>query len=212
VRNLTAAACVMAFFIGYGAVEAKTSRQGMFKYSAGQTWKVEETSVMQGMPPSRSTMEIKVLKVLPGGIALSSWKPVKIETGPSLDKLTPLAKSPMLNQQFHRLLAPNGEQFQVQGPQVTDVEAAIESSMMSDADPIPGKPLKIGEKVQLKLADQTWTVTRLADDKVNDVPCAVYESKLSSMTRTTCFDHSSSMMLRRKISQPGAEMTVVRLK
>lgn len=211
-RGLTAILATAAFLLGSDAIQAKASRSGMFKYSANQSWTVVETTVMDGMPASRSTIENKVIKMLPGGIALVGWKAVKVESGPSLDKLQVVPKSPMLGRQFFRLHAPNGETFQVQSAKVTQVESAIASSMMGDADPVPPKPMSVGERTKLKLGDQEWSVARLKDDEVNGVKCAVYEAKLSSLTRTTCFDLSGGALLRRKISQPGAEMMVVRLK
>jgi hypothetical protein len=197
--------CLLASFV---CLAADPASNGLLKFSPGQSWKLEETMAMEGMPLNRSTLEYKVAKVFPDGSAIVKWKAIKAESGPSVEKLT-AQKSPMLNREFQTLLTPAGESYQIQG-KAGDSKSIKAAAQMKDADPLPASPLAVGEKKEVSWDDQKWSVTRLPDDQVNGKTCAVYEAKLGSISRNVCIDLSAGALMRRKILQSGAQITVLR--
>ncbi|MFH0974357.1 MAG: hypothetical protein V1874_01080 [Spirochaetota bacterium] len=207
------------------------------KFLSDETWKSEETIIMKGLEPpaSRIESENKVVKVFPDGSALIKSKAFKAEAGLSLDKLANFDKSPLLNKEQYKLITPDGKIFiprpkpQFDNPEeaaaskefgfTDEIDLLLKSKSIDDfikinSEPmdsylIPDKPLAVGKSEKSDM----WVITRIKEEIVDGIVCAVFEGKMGPVIKTVYVDAATGRIICVKIKQGSqAEMTYRRLK
>lgn len=192
--------------------------QAWLTFKAGEAWRVEETSNMMGAP-YKAVMSYKVEKTYPDGSALVKTEFVSVESGPSFDKLKPMANSPMLGKHMYFLYTTSGLIYGLMEgdpsmpgmpDHVKDLKTAANTRAFMASSPsprdrfqLPPKALVAGKTAKVDEDGQAWTIKRLSDAKVGTAKCQVYAGNGpgGSVQDSVWYDPAGKRVLYRVLSQ-----------
>jgi len=232
------AALVVAVALGR-AWAKKSTTTFTVDYEPGESWSIEDTlraripDPQTGLPLTPTTRGIfryRVEKVLGDGGIVVEARVVSMKAGSSLSKMNPV---PLEYQgQAERLLviAKDGSVYGLFGDAARK-RVVLESKGVAAwlaAVPqkpwfwykIPSAPIKVGAKTSRSVGDETWTITRQADEVVDGAACAVFEARLDQealkVVETTWLSRDQGRPIRREIVEKRAKdvsstLTQVRL-
>lgn len=239
-RKFLSAGAVLAVLLCTGGKDprAKKVEPDRLRLAPGQAWSLEDTLLTRitdpqtgaALTPSvRGVFRYQVEKILADGSSVVAVKVVSLQGGLSLKSLAHLPVDHPERPEQSLLVTPEGKLY---GPYpLADKKGLSEAPGSSEwlaakpgapyiAYKLPGQALDVGSRVSRKFQAETWDISRLDDESVGGVDCAVYEAKLKAdamnVVETTWFDRGSGTVVKRALSEKRAKgvystLTQVRL-
>jgi hypothetical protein len=199
-----------------------------FLFYPGVSWQVEEAIDAKTFDSNMKPVEYKNLSTItytgmrnfPDGAGLLEWTSDKIK-----------------NKKFYTVITGKGERYQVntkQEPVIPGEETAmagmpddlkelqssetLENWLSTGQSPmdyykIPDTLINVKKSVKKTFGDEKWTITRLKNETINDVPCVVFKaiSKRAGIpiTETTWFYAMEGSVIKRIIESGGMHPSII---
>ena len=196
---------------------------GIFRHLPDETWEMEESMKFTVPDPAtgktrpmanKHTVRYKVLKAYPDGSALLEMS----GAAPGQESYS-LATAGGFIYSVHKadpamqelMYEDAGDDFNVLNAADDAAEwLASEGRSPRDWVKVPSRPVKAGEEAELKESPggERWTVKRLKDEKVQGIPCEVYEARTIRggvpMSETAWLNRRDGFLVQRKMVQGGS--------